>query len=147
MGEFIRRNLNAVVESRGPFQITSVVLLLFTANGVFEPLEVALNRAWGVTRNRSYLKNQLLSFFLILLCGGLVLGSLLLTAGSDNYVRTGFGLGAFPAWISVVIFRVAATAVTIAALFLTYWILPNCPGPARTIFPVAVMAVGGRAGV
>ena len=64
-----------------------MVLLLFTANGVFEPLEVALNRAWGVTRNRSYLKNQLLSFFLILLCGGLVLGSLLLTARGDNYLK------------------------------------------------------------
>ena len=27
-----------------------MLLLLFTANGIFEPLEVALNRAWGVDR-------------------------------------------------------------------------------------------------
>ena len=26
-----------------------MLLLLFTANGIFEPLEVALNRAWGVS--------------------------------------------------------------------------------------------------
>src|ERR1700687_1618686 len=55
LGGFIKRNLVAVVESRGPMQITSLVLLLFTATGIFEPLEVALNAVWGVEENRSYL--------------------------------------------------------------------------------------------
>ena len=32
------------------FQVTSIVLLLFTANGVFEPLEVALNRSGASPR-------------------------------------------------------------------------------------------------
>src|SRR5882724_11839081 len=48
-GDFIKRNLIATVESRGPLQFGSLGLLLFTANGVFEPLEVALNRVWGIT--------------------------------------------------------------------------------------------------
>src|SRR5882724_11965488 len=73
MGQFMIRNLTAAVESSGPFQITSLFLLLLTANGVFEPLEVALNRVWGVPKNRTYLRNQLVSFGLILLCGGLAL--------------------------------------------------------------------------
>jgi len=133
----IRNNMNKA--SHGRFQITSVILLFFTANGVFEPLEVALNRAWGVASNRSYIKNQLLSFFLILLCGGLVLGSLLLTANSDNYVKAAFRLSSFPDWLSVVVFKAAAIPVTIMALFLTYWILPNRRVPVRRILPVAVM--------
>jgi len=58
-GKYIIRNLKVVVDQRGPFQLVSVLLLLFTANGIFEPLEVALNRAWGITKNRSYLRNQL----------------------------------------------------------------------------------------
>ena len=70
LGGFIKRNLVAVVESRGHMQITSIVLLLFTANGIFEPLEVALNSVWGVEENRSYLKNQVLSLGLIFICGG-----------------------------------------------------------------------------
>ena len=49
---------------------TSIFLLLVTANGIFEPLEVALNRAWGVATNRSYLRNQAVSLGLILACGG-----------------------------------------------------------------------------
>ena len=39
------KNLDKITHTR--FQITSLVLLLFTANGIFEPLEVALNRALG----------------------------------------------------------------------------------------------------
>src|SRR5438552_17905717 len=61
LGGFLKRNLVAVVESRGPMQITSILLLLITANGIFLPVEVALNDVWGVKQNRTYFKNQLLS--------------------------------------------------------------------------------------
>ena len=64
----------------------SILLLLFTANGIFEPLEVALNRAWGISKDRSYAKNQILSFGLILLCGGLALTSFLLTAMNREFM-------------------------------------------------------------
>jgi uncharacterized BrkB/YihY/UPF0761 family membrane protein len=56
MGAFIERNLRYTVNTRGPMQFGSILLLFFTANGVFEPLEVALNRAWGIHKNRSFLK-------------------------------------------------------------------------------------------
>ena len=86
LGNFIIRNLTKV--NHGRYQMTSLLLLLFTANGIFEPLEVALNRAWGVAENRSYLRNQILSLFLIILCGGLTLGSVLLTAVNTQFVAT-----------------------------------------------------------
>ncbi len=124
----------------GRLQVMSIILLLFTANGVFEPLEVALNRAWGVSENRPYLKNQVLSLFLILICGGLALGSVLLTAVNQEYVASQFGIhGAFPKWLSIVIFKLAAIPCTILTLFVTYWLLPNCPVPARRIFPVSML--------
>jgi membrane protein len=141
LGGFIIRNLTKV--NHGRFQVTSLVLLLFTANGVFEPLEVALNRAWGVTKNRSYLANQLLSLFLILLCGGLALGSVLLTAINTRFVeglvKTQYGITVFPAWLSLAIFKAGAIPITILSLFLVYWLLPNRRVPARRILPVAAM--------
>src|SRR5579863_9586871 len=81
-GDFIVKNLAAYwyTAGGGKMHIFSILLLLFTANGIFEPLEVALNRAWGVTENRSYLRNQLISLGLIFACGGLALLSLMLTA-------------------------------------------------------------------
>jgi len=69
------RNLQIWFKVNGKVHLTSMFLLLFTANGIFEPLEVALNRAWGVAKNRSYIKNQIISLGLIFVCGGLALFS------------------------------------------------------------------------
>ncbi len=59
--EFVTKNMEIVAHARSGVQLASVVMLLISSTGVFLPLEVALNRVWGVTRNRSYLMNQLVS--------------------------------------------------------------------------------------
>jgi uncharacterized BrkB/YihY/UPF0761 family membrane protein len=140
MGGFIRRNLVALIESRGPMQITSIVLLLLTANGIFEPMEVALNGVWGVKQNRSYLKNQLLSLGLIFLCGSLVLLSFMMTAVNQQYLGSFLGFGAaMPLWISLALFKIAAVPVSILALFFVYWLLPNRRVPPLRVAPVAIL--------
>src|SRR6185295_14399071 len=42
LGDFMRHNLPAPQ----PVELLSIFILLFSANGIFEPLEVALNKAW-----------------------------------------------------------------------------------------------------
>jgi membrane protein len=132
LGTFIIRNLktNLGKANHGHFQIVSIVFLLFTANGIFEPLEVALNRAWGVPKNRSYIANQVLSFFLILLCGSLFVGSVLLTTVNQQFAANEFGISAA---------KIAAVPVTILGLFFIYWILPNRRVPAMRVLGVAAM--------
>ena len=44
--DFLGRNLLALQQQRSP-QLISVLLLMFTANGIFEPLEVALEPGVG----------------------------------------------------------------------------------------------------
>jgi len=60
----------------------SVLMLLLLANGVFLPLEVALNRAWGVVKGRNLVMNQVLSTGLIFVCGALALLSAVITAAA-----------------------------------------------------------------
>ena len=48
--------------------------------GFSSRLEVALNHVWGIHKNRSFLRNQLVSLTLIFACGGLALFSLWLGA-------------------------------------------------------------------
>jgi membrane protein len=140
LGGFIKRNLVAVIESRGPMQITSIVLLLVTANGIFEPMEVALNVVWGVKENRSYLKNQLLSLGLIFLCGSLALLSFILTALNQEYLGRSLGFTSHvPLWINLAFFKFAAIPVSILALFLIYWLLPNRRVPPLRVAPVAIL--------
>lgn len=140
LGSFIQHNLKWAVDSAGPFQVASVLLLLFTANGIFEPLEVALNRAWGIRANRSYLKNQLVSLGLIFGCGGLILLSTLMTAVNRQFLADIRMLdSAGLALATEFAFRFAAVPVSITVLFLVYWILPNAPVPPRAVVPVAVV--------
>jgi uncharacterized BrkB/YihY/UPF0761 family membrane protein len=135
-GDFISRNIQAWAIPK--LRVTSMFLLLFTANGVFEPMEVALNRAWGVTQNRSYVKNQIVSLGLIFACGGLALLSLMLTAAPMQWITLGGWLGAF---LERLFFKLAAVPISILALFLVYWLLPNRKVEPRRVVRVAI-AVG-----
>ena len=132
LGAFIRRNPPA----RGSVQIVSMILLLFTANGVFEPLEVALNRAWGVMENRSYLKNQLVALGMIFACGGLALLSLMFT----SWVAALNGpQGSIQSFANLMFFKIAALPLSILALFLVYWLLPNCKVDPARVAPAAIL--------
>ena len=140
-GTFLRRNFEATVESRGPVQIVSLLLLFFTASGIFEPLEVALNRIWGCSRNRSYLKNQLIGLALAFGCGALILVSVTFTALNDQFLR---GAAKQPTAsmaniVGLILFKLAAIPMTMLLLFLIYWLLPNCKVSAKKIMPAAIV--------
>jgi membrane protein/epoxyqueuosine reductase len=77
-------NLQGLVKQHHTIEVISVVMLLISATGVFEPLEVALNKVWGFKANRSYLMNQVVSLGLALGCGVLALGSVALTTQTQS---------------------------------------------------------------
>ncbi|MCU1236462.1 MAG: ribonuclease [Candidatus Solibacter sp.] len=134
LASFLKRNLAL----QGQLQITSMILLLFTANGIFEPLEVALNRAWGVTRNRSYLMNQVIALGMIFLCGALAMLSLMLTALNKEWVGAWNPLGPVQSFLNLLMFKIAAVPISILALFLIYWLLPNRKIPPARVAPTAI---------
>ncbi len=139
-GDFLVRNLRVSANLNRNLEWVSVLLLLFTANGVFIPLEVALNRAWGVSVNRSIVMNQLVSIGLIFTCGGLALLSAAMTGAGGTVWRVIFGPGAAaPGMLMAAVFKLASIPITIFVLFLVYWLLPNTKVPARLILPRAVV--------
>src|SRR5579864_3474979 len=140
-GQFIRRNFEATVASRGPVQIISLVLLFFTASGIFLPLEVALNRIWNCPRNRTYFKNQLVSLGLIFACGALMMMSTTLTALNNQVLS---GSPDVPATMTsnvlgLLFFKLAAIPLSMLMLFLIYWLLPNCKVKPAVILPAAIV--------
>lgn len=139
LGTFLQRNLRATVESRGPFQVMSIFLLLFTANGVFEPLEVALNKVWGIRKNRSFLRNQLVSLGLIFACGSLALVSITFSAMNQSWFASLIGQNSRLVTVAgVMFFKLVALPASMLVLFLVYWLLPNGRVPARKLLPVAI---------
>lgn len=140
MGAFILHNLRVTVADRGPLQLVSILLLLFTANGIFEPLEVALNRVWGVARNRSFWKNQLVSTGLIFACGSLALLSSIFTGMNPHFFQSLFGQQPQPVVLGgIILFRLAAVPLSIGMLLLIYWLLPNRRVAVRQAAPTAIV--------
>lgn len=127
-GAFLVRNLQMSVYTNGKaLSWVSMGLLLFTANGIFMPLEVAFNRIWGIKANRSFLKNQIISQGLILGCGFLWLAT---SAVAAPVIKIG--------WLSAIVYKVASLPITIGIVFLTYWLLPNGKIPPLLVFVAAV---------
>ena len=82
--DFVMRNMRALAHAHAGTKVFSLVMLLITTTGVFLPLEVALNSVWGVTKNRSYLHNQVVSIGLAVGVGVLAMASVALTAAQQN---------------------------------------------------------------
>lgn len=139
-GDFIWYNLQVSAAYRRSFEWLSMLLLLFTANGVFMPLEVALNRAWGVKQNRSLLKNQVVSMALIFSCGGLALISGALTgAGLEVWEAVAGSNSEAPALLVQALAKLASFPITVLVLMLIYVYLPNTKVPVKLILPRAVV--------
>ena len=140
--EFIVRNIDAMVNARRGVQLASLVMLLITSSGVFLPLEVALNRVWGIAKNRSYLGNQLISVFLACIVGLLALFSVGATAGMQTPLNALFSNDGSAAarMASFVIMKVFGVVASMGLFFFIYWLLPNGKIPARAVLPVAITA-------
>ncbi len=142
LADFVQRNVDVAVE-RAPFQVTSLVLLLLVANGIFEPLEVALNRAWGVPKHRSYWRNQLISLGLVFICGILAMASTMFTAMSYSVWPRLLGeRSPIVETMGLTIFKMAAVPMSMLILFLIYWLLPNRKiDPRGVVLPAVVVGL------
>ena len=130
LGNFLHNNL----PQPQPVEFLSIFILLFSANGIFEPLEVALNKVWGIHKNRSFLKNQLISLVLIFVCGTLALLSLAIAAiGQQNRSQL-----LVIHWVSILFYKSAAVPLTVLILYLVYRYLPNGRPPNVRIIPAAI---------
>lgn len=121
------------------FSWISVCLLLFTANGIFVPLEVAFNRIWHVKQNRSFVRNQVVSLGLIFACGALVLVSTCLATLNVQFLTQFFGATHLSAVLQTVAMKVAAFPVSILIIFLLYWLLPNARISIRRLIPASIV--------
>ena len=138
----ILRETIPALSTRHGVQIFSLIMILISCTGIFLPLEVALNQAWGVHKSRNYLFNQTIAFGLALLMVALAMTSIFLNEGAqgiltilffhhtDNFAFRGLSY----LWLS--------TTTGIAAIvffFFIYWLLPNRKVPWRPVMRTAIV--------
>ena len=139
--EFVAASLAAAAPRHG-VQFLSLVMILISCTGIFLPLEVALNQAWGVTKSRNYLFNQLVAFGLALLMVALALASILVNTfeqgllafvffhHTENFAFRGISF----LWLSL-----STGVASILFFFSIYWLLPNRKVPWKPVLRTSIV--------
>jgi membrane protein len=147
--DWVIRNImkEAVLPStRHGVQAFSLVMILISCTGIFLPLEVALNQAWGVRKSRNYLFNQAIAFGLAIWMVVLGMTAMMLSAGQRQILdflmfhptTPGFRTWLFDAASNVWLALCTGVAV-ILFFFSIYWLLPNCKVPAKSVLRTSIV--------
>jgi len=139
----------AALSTKHGVQALSLTMILISCTGIFLPLEVALNQAWGVTKSRNYLYNQAIAFGLALLMVVLGVASMLVNVSVDKplaaalvhpgenwfFKTLNYSYGA----LSYVWLAISTGVASILFFFSVYWILPNRKVPWRPVLRTAII--------
>jgi YihY family inner membrane protein len=122
-------------------QFFSVVMILVACTGIFLPLEVALNQAWGVTKSRNYIMNQIVAFGLAILM--VILGMVAICLNAlGRFVMSGIFLGHTDNFVfstlSFVLLAVSFGGASILFFFSIYWLMPNCKVDPKPVLKTSV---------
>jgi membrane protein len=132
----------ALAASRQGVRVFSLIMILVACTGIFLPLEVALNQAWGVTKSRNYLANQVVAFGLAILMVVLGMGSVVLNAATHEALAVAFFHHTDNFIFQAISFLVLAASTGVASIlffFSIYWLLPNRKVPWRPVLRTSVI--------
>jgi len=141
--EFITRQLDSLQQMRVRIGIGGLIALAWAALGFFGAISTAVNHAWGVEKQRSYLKHKLFSF-LMLLAAGVLLAVAVLLAGAVQIIDATW----YPALVArmpgvavlqSLLLRWAATLMLILVVGLIYYFVPNAKVRFRDVWPGAIL--------
>lgn len=145
---WLATNLKLYAESASSHgvQAFSLIMILISCTGIFLPLEVALNQAWGVVKSRNYIMNQIVAFGLAIIMVLLGMAAILLSAGQRailGFLFFGHTDQGFLGWlfngVSYVWMGLCSGIACILFFFTIYWLLPNCKVPPRPVFRASVV--------
>ena len=137
----IIRNLSQLAQGRPRLQLISVIVLFFTSSGVFLPLEVALNRVWNIPRDRTFLKNQAMSFLLAVTAGLMAFLSILLATAAQWALTETLGRVLAPGLVGVisrVLMETLSVPLAVTTCFVIYFFLPNGRVLVSQVLPAAM---------
>jgi membrane protein len=111
------RNLTRMAKG---LEIVSLALIVWGSSGIFMPVEMALNRAWGGRPHRDFWRSRGLAVLMTLAGGLLALGSVALTVAARSYGRELPALARYGA-------KASALLMTYVLFFIIYRFVPAAP--------------------
>jgi membrane protein len=140
---FVRTQLEAMQQAGFRRGIISSVLTVWAAMGVFGAVTSAVNHAWGVEKQPSYLRHKLISFIMLVTASLLLLVGLLLVS-AINVAEAGWFAGVIaraPGLLVLQGFAIksASTVIFILLVGLVFYFVPNAAVRFRDVWVGAVL--------
>lgn len=113
--------------TRGPggkATIISFGLMIFSASGVFQPLEAALNRAWKF-QERGIVKQYLTYILLVIFCVLIILCPVALGSVYDFMLETIFGQSPVREWFFKIVGPIMSLPFLVLLFFVIYYVVPH----------------------
>ncbi|HTM24739.1 MAG TPA: YihY/virulence factor BrkB family protein [Vicinamibacterales bacterium] len=142
--EFVTTQLSSMEQARVRLGVAGSLLMIWAAMGVFGAITSAVNHAWGVDRQPSYLKHKLISFTMLVAASLLLLiGLLLVSAINVAEARWFAGVAErSPELVTLMhhfAVRWAAMIVFILVVGLIFYFVPNAKVRFRDVWVGAVV--------
>jgi membrane protein len=129
-------SLQGLTKMAKGLEALSLVLIVWGSSGIFMPMEMALNRAWGERPPRPFWRSRGLSVLMTVAGGLLVFGSVALTVAARSYRTQWPTLASYGAKVSGVI-------LTYVLFFLIYRFVPGATVRTRVAVKAALWAGSG----
>jgi membrane protein len=141
--DFVNTQLKAMQEAGVRLGILGSILMVWAAMGVFSAITSAVNHAWGVEKQPSYLKHKMMAFIMLVAASLLLLVALLLVS-AINVVEA--------RWFAVILTRApallvlqgwaiksASTVIFIVLVGLIFYFVPNAAVRFRDVWVGAIL--------
>jgi membrane protein len=140
---FVTEQLDAMQQNTVRLGIAGTLLMIWAAMGVFGAITSAVNHAWGVEKQPSYLKHKLISFVMLVAASLLLLAGLLLVSAMNVVEARWFAVvAARVPQLSVlhhIVVRWTSTVVFIFVVGLIFYFVPNAKVRFRDVWVGAVV--------
>lgn len=131
--EALAESLRSLTRMARGLEVLSLLLIVWGSSGIFMPVEMALNKAWGGRPHRDFWRSRGLAFLMTLAGGSLALLSVTLTVAARSFSRE---------WPLLAGLGVKASALLLTCLlfFLIYRVIPDVPVGAGVALRAALWA-------
>jgi membrane protein len=141
--EFVTVQLDALQQAPVRLGLAGSILMIWAAMGVFGAITSAINHAWGVEKQPSYIRHKLISFLMLVAADVLLLGGLLLVTAINVAESRWFAgvLARVPALLVLqgLAIKWATTATFIFVVGLIFYFVPNAKVRFRDVWVGAVL--------
>jgi membrane protein len=141
--EFVSSQLAALQRTQVPLGVVGGLALVWASLGFFSAVSTAVNYAWRVERQRSYIRHKFVAFLMLLASFLLLLLTLAVVSAGQVVGASWFAVVAerFPGLFTLrsVFVRSTATLTLIVAVGLIFYFIPNAKVRFRDVWVGAVL--------